>query len=204
MPFLTEELWQKLPEVSAELHNAAYKNAAPTIMLADFPRGDAAMIDEQAESEMQAVIDLISKVRNIRAEMNIKPGDKPVIHVAASEDLQTVFRANEAQILKLARAERLNLSETLNVPRASAKAVISGAVQIAVPLEGLIDFEKEIGRLENQLNKLETEQQRLNGQLSNANFVERAPVEKVQEIRDRVAEINAQVVTLKQNLEALK
>jgi valyl-tRNA synthetase len=89
------------------------------------------------------------------------------------------------------------------VPRASAKAVIAGAVQIAVPLEGLIDFEKEIGRLENHLNKLETEQQRLNGQLSNANFVERAPVEKVREIRDRVAEIETQTVTLKQNLESL-
>ena len=204
MPFLTEELWRKLPEVSNDLHNAAYKNAAATIMLADFPRGDAAMIDERAESEMQAVIDLISKVRNIRAEMNIKPGDKPAIHVAASEELQLVFRANEAQILKLARAERLNLSETLDVLKASAKAVIAGAVQIALPLEGLIDFEKEIARLENQLNKLGTEQQRLNGQLSNANFVERAPTEKVQEIRDRVAEIDAQAITLKQNLEALK
>jgi valyl-tRNA synthetase len=203
MPFLTEELWHKLPEVSAELHNAAYKNAAPTIMLADFPRGDAAMIDEQAESEMQAVIDLISKVRNIRAEMNIKPGDKLAIHVAAKADSQTVFKANEAQILKLARAERLNLSETLDVPRTSAKAVIAGAVQIAVPLEGLIDFEKEVSRLENQLSKLETEQQRLNGQLSNVNFIERAPVEKVQEIRDRVAEIEQQTTTLRQNLESL-
>ncbi|MBA3784842.1 MAG: class I tRNA ligase family protein, partial [Acidobacteria bacterium] len=203
MPFLTEELWQKLPEVSSGLHNAAYKNAAQTIMLADFPAGDAAMIDERAESEMQAVIELISKVRNIRAEMNIKPSDKPAIHVAANADLQRTFKSNEAQILKLARAERLNLSETLDVPKASAKAVLTGGAEIALPLEGLIDFDKEIQRLENQLNKLETEQQRLNGQLSSANFVERAPVEKVQEIRDRVAEIETQVIVLKQNLEAL-
>ena len=203
MPFLTEELWHKLPEVSNELHNAAYRNAPQTIMLADFPAGDVSMIDERAESEMQAVIDLISKVRNIRAEMNIKPSDKPAIHVAAKEDLQTVFRANEAQILKLARAERLLLSDVLDVPRASAKAVISNA-EIAVPLEGLIDFEKEIQRLENQLSKLEAEQQRLKGQLSNANFVERAPAEKVQEIRIRVAEIEGQARTLNENLQALK
>jgi len=203
MPFLTEELWRRLPEVSSDLHNAAYKNAPQTIMLTDFPAGDVSMIDEQAESEMQAVIDLISKVRNIRAEMNIKPSDKPAIHVAAKEDLQTIFGANEAQILKLARAEQLVLSETLDVPRASAKAVIANA-EIAVPLEGLIDFDKEIQRLESQVNKLETEQQRLNGQLSNANFVERAPTEKVQEIRERVAEIETQVITLKQNLEALR
>lgn len=73
-----------------------------------------------------------------------------------------------------------------------------------MPLEGLIDFEKEIARLENQLNKLETESTRLSGQLSNANFVDRAPAEKVQEIRDRVAEIETQVAALRQNLEALK
>ena len=202
MPYLTEELWQKLPGISNELHNAAYRSAKQTIMLADFPLGDASLIDERAETEMQAVIDLISKVRNIRAEMNIKPSDKPAIHVAASIETNGIFKSNEAQILKLARAEKLVLSETLDVPKASAKAVISNA-EIAVPLEGLIDFEKEIARLENQVNKLETEQQRLNGQLSNASFVERAPTEKVDEIRARVVEIEMQTNTLKQNLEAL-
>jgi valyl-tRNA synthetase len=135
MPFLTEELWSKLPNVSAELHNPAYKSAEQTIMLADYPQGDAELIDEHSEAEMQTVINLISKVRNIRAEMNIKPSDKPAIHVAADAAKQQIFAANEAQILKLARAESLNLSETLSVPNASAKAVIAGA-EIAVPLEG--------------------------------------------------------------------
>ena len=203
MPFLTEELWQKLPEVSSNLHNDAYKNAAQTIMLADFPKGDAAMIDERAENEMQAVIELISKVRNIRAEMNIKPGDKPAIHVAAKKDLQNIFQANEAQILKLARADRLNLSETLDVPKASAKAVLTGGAEIALPLEGLIDFEKERARVENQLEKLSVENERLGKQLSNQGFVERAPQEKVEEIRARVTEIEQQTKTLQQNLEAL-
>jgi len=161
------------------------------------------MIDEQAEAEMQAVIELISKVRNIRAEMNIKPSDKPAIHVAANSDLQRTFKSNEAQILKLARAERLNLSETLDVPKASAKAVLTGGAEIALPLEGLIDFEKERTRVENQLEKLNAESERLEKQLSNENFVSRAPQEKVEEIRARVAEIEQQTKTLNQNLEAL-
>ncbi|HEY0458510.1 MAG TPA: class I tRNA ligase family protein, partial [Pyrinomonadaceae bacterium] len=203
MPYLTEELWQKLPGVSNELHNAAYRSAAQTIMLADFPAGDAALIDERAEAEMQAVIDLISKVRNIRAEMQIKPSDKPLIHVAANAESQTIFRQNEAQILKLARAAALVLGESLDVPRASAKAV-TAAAEIAVPLEGLIDFEKEIARLENQLNKLEKENEQLQKQLANPNFVDRAPAEKVQGIRDRVSEIETQTAALRQNLEALK
>ncbi|MBA2619801.1 MAG: valine--tRNA ligase, partial [Acidobacteria bacterium] len=85
MPFITEELWQKLPGVSKDLHNDAYGNAPlQTVMLADFPRGDESLIDAAATRQMQAVIELISRVRNIRAEMNIKSSDKPAIHVAAN------------------------------------------------------------------------------------------------------------------------
>ncbi len=156
MPFLTEELWQKLPGISNELHNAAYRSADATIMLADFPKGDKNLIDERAESEMQTVIELITKVRNIRAEMNIKPSDKPEIFVSADAKMQKIFSENEAQILKLARVSSLNLSETLDVPKASARGVLAGNVEIAIPLEGLIDFDKERERLENQLNKLST------------------------------------------------
>ena len=65
-------------------------------MLTTFPTGDDSLIDEQAESEMQAVIELITKVRNIRAEMNIKPGDRLAIHVAGDARMQSVFAANEA------------------------------------------------------------------------------------------------------------
>ncbi|MBA2494590.1 MAG: class I tRNA ligase family protein, partial [Acidobacteria bacterium] len=204
MPFLTEELWQKLPEVSNALHNSAYKNAEASIMLTDYPQGDVSMIDEKAESEMQAVIELISKVRNIRAEMNIKPSDKPAIYVAANQDLQQIFRENKAQILKLARADELKIGESLDVPKASARGVLSGNVEIAIPLEGLIDFEKESERLENQLTKLNTEGERLAKQLANQNFVDKAPVEKVQELRDRITEIQQQTAALQQNLKALK
>ncbi|MET0754242.1 MAG: valine--tRNA ligase [Pyrinomonadaceae bacterium] len=204
MPFLTEELWQKLPEVSSSLHNQAYKSAEKTIMLADFPMGDAALVDEKAEAEMQAVIELISKTRNIRAEMNIKPSDKISLIVSANDTLQKVFAENEAQILKLARATNLNLAEKTDAPKASARAVLTGGAELAIPLEGLIDFAKEIERLENQVSKLEVENERLQKQLSNQNFVDKAPEEKVREIRDRVAEIETQVITLRQNLEALK
>jgi valyl-tRNA synthetase len=203
MPYLTEELWQKLPGISSELHNRAYKIEKPTIMLTAFPRGDDALIDEQAETEMSAVIELITKVRNIRSEMNIKPSEKVTVHLAAGEDMQRIFSENEPQILKLARADKIVLSEKLDVPKASAKAVLTGGAEIAVPLEGLIDFDKERERLQNQLAKLDTELQRLNGKLSNQNFVDRAPSEKVQELRQRSDELKAQVVAIEGNVAAL-
>lgn len=204
MPYLTEELWLKLPGTDNSLHNPAYRSAEKTIMLADFPKGDAGLIDEQAEREMQLVIELISKVRNIRAEMNIKPSEKIPVLVAANAELQNIFAENKAQILKLARASALSLGETFDAPKASAKAVISGGAEIAVPLEGLIDFDKEKERLENQLNKLKAEDAQLQKQLSNQNFVDKAPKEKVEELRRRVAEIDLRVNALTQNLEALE
>jgi valyl-tRNA synthetase len=203
MPFLTEELWQKLPGISSALHNPAYSAAEQSIMLADFPKGDASMIDERAESEMQSVIELISRVRNIRSEMNIKPGERIAVHVAADAGMQKIFVENKAQVLKLARASDMVVADSLDVPKASAKAVLAGNAEVAIPLEGLIDFEKERERLANQLGKLEIEAGRLKGQLSNQNFVERAPPEKVRELRERAVEIDSQKNALKQNIEAL-
>ncbi|CAN5606679.1 valine--tRNA ligase [soil metagenome] len=202
MPYLTEELWLRLPGSSNHLHNPAYHDAEASIMLADFPRGDAKLLDETAEAEMSAVIDLIKKVRNIRAEMNISTAIKFTVHIAADGAMQNVFEANKAQILKLAKAAELVIGNDLDVPRASAKAVTAGA-RIAVPLEGLIDFDVERTRLSNQIAKLTEEKTRLDGQLSNTNFVDRAPAEKVEELRQRSAELEGQVETLHNNLEAL-
>ena len=193
-----------LPGTNSDLHNSAYKNAVKTVMLADFPRGDTAQIDERAEAEMQTVIDLISRVRNIRHEMNIKPGERISILIAANPDLQTVFAQNEQQILKLARANDLSLKEKLEAPKASARAVLAGGAELAVPLEGLIDFAKEIDRLEKETAKLSGEAEKLIAQLANENFVSRAPAEKVEEIRARVADIEQRTKSLNQTLEALK
>ena len=203
MPYLTEELWQQLPGTGSHLHNLAYSSANKTIMLTDYPRGDVD-IWEAAERVMRYVIGLISKVRNIRAEMNIRPSDKVSIHVATNDsEMRSAFSENEAQILKLARADKIVLGDSLDVPKASAKAVLTGAAEIAVPLEGLIDFDKERERLQNQIEKLDVELQRLNGQLSNASFVEKAPAEKVAELRGRSAELESQIGTLRKNMEAL-
>ncbi|MFL6374614.1 MAG: valine--tRNA ligase [Pyrinomonadaceae bacterium] len=203
MPYLTEELWQILPGTGAELHDQAYRGAAKSVMLAAFPVGDPRMIDETAESEMSAVIDVIKKVRNIRSEMNISPSIKFTVHIAAAADYQAVFRANQAQILKLARAESLIIGDSLEVPTASAKAV-TGEAQIAIPLEGLIDFEKERERLGNQIAKLTDEKSRLDGQLTNRNFVDKAPAEKVEALRDRQIELSEQIATLESNVAVLE
>ncbi|HWN09480.1 MAG TPA: valine--tRNA ligase [Pyrinomonadaceae bacterium] len=205
MPYITEELWQRLPGVGQEFLHPAYRHATPTIMLAAYPEGNADLISDDVEWEMQALIDLISRVRNIRSEMNIKPGEPvPVLIGAPDEKLRSVFSANRNQIQRLVRASEVGVAEKLEAPRASARAVLVGGAELAVPLEGLIDFEAERNRLGKEKEKLRAESEKLEAQLANPQFTERAPAEKVEAIRARIADIAQRTTQLDQTIENLQ
>jgi len=204
MPYITEELWQKLPGAGKQLLHAAYAHAEPTIMLAAYPEGIEELIDENVEWEMQALVDLISRVRNIRSEMNIKPSEPiPVLIGAPDDKLRAVFSANKNQISRLARASEVLVKENLEAPRASARAVLVGGAEVAVPLEGLIDFKEERNRLGKEKEKLRSESSKLEAQLTNPQFAERAPAEKVAELRARIADIGQRTSQLEQTIASL-
>jgi valyl-tRNA synthetase len=204
MPYITEELWQRLPG-EKRLH-AAYEGAEPTVMLTAYPEGVAELIDEAAESEMQAIIELISRVRNIRSEMNIKPADRIHVIVGAPGGMGKTHLFVQAiqQISRLTRAAEVSVNDRLEAPKASARAVLSGGAEVAVPLEGLIDFEQERRRLQREQEKLRAEAAKLEAQLGNPNFVSRAPAERVGELRDRIAAIAQQSAKLQQTVENLQ
>ena len=203
MPYITEELWQRLPG-EKPLH-AAYAGAEQTVMLTSYPQAADELIDEAAESEMQAIIELISRVRNIRSEMSIKPGERiPVIVGSPDENLRHVFSAARDQISRLVRASEFSVNERLDAPKASARAVLTGGAELAVPLEGLIDFEQERRRLQREQEKLNAEAAKLEAQLGNPNFVSRAPAERVKEVRARIADIAQQTSQLQQTVENLQ
>ncbi len=203
MPYLTEELWQKLPVSHAELLHSAYAGAEPTIMLASYPQCVDALVDEVAESRMQAVIDLVSRVRNIRSEMNIKPGERVPVLLAAGDGLRDTFEASRNQIERLARTSQLVFVERAEFPKASALEVLDTGAELAIPLEGLIDFAQERARRERQRAKLKDESIRLGAQLTRADFLDRAPAEKVQEIKSRRDELAVQLAAIDRQLEAL-
>jgi valyl-tRNA synthetase len=203
MPYLTEELWQKLPVNREVALHPAYAGAEPSVMLAEYPKADTALIDERAESEMGAVIDLISRVRNIRSEMNIKPGDRIELMIAANMEMQPVFSSSADQIGRLTRATNISIDGAAQMPKAAARAVLAGGSEVAVPLEGLIDFAQERARLLREREKLQKEAAKLDTQLGNADFVNRAPAEKVAELRSRLADIEQRTRALDQMVEAL-
>ncbi|HZN05135.1 MAG TPA: valine--tRNA ligase, partial [Pyrinomonadaceae bacterium] len=170
MPYITEELWQRLP--GEKPHHAAYSNAEPTVMLTAYPQAGA--IDEAAETEMQLLIALISGVRNIRAEHNLKPSDRITVLVGISNpDLRKVFEENTDQIKRLTGASTTDISANLNAPRASAKFLLTSTDEVAVPLEGLVDFAEETKRLQKKKEKLQTEENKLRAQLANPDFAVR-------------------------------
>jgi len=141
-------------------------------------------------------------VRNIRSEMNIKPGDRIDLLIAARPEQQTVFTRSTHQIARLTRAAKISI-DGAEMPKAAARAVLAGGAEVAIPLEGLIDFEQERARLMREKEKLQKEQTRLDAQLGNADFVQRAPAEKVEELRARVADIAQRTAALDQMVEAL-
>ncbi len=127
----------------------------------------------------------------------------PVLVSAVDEKLRTVFAGNTDQIARIVRASEVSVRDQLSAPRASARAVLAGGAELAVPLEGLIDFEQERERLRRERDKLSAEASKLETQLSNPQFTERAPVEKVNELRERLADIAQRTAALQQMLEAL-
>ncbi|MFL6256451.1 MAG: valine--tRNA ligase, partial [Pyrinomonadaceae bacterium] len=216
MPFITEELWQRLPGVGKDSMHTAYRaaNVTPTVMLAAFPQADEALIDERAEEEMRSIIELVSRVRNIRTELSVKPGEYlPRLFVGTPDrDMRYVFANSAEQITRLTRASKIFVTDRLEkssngsggeIPRASARAVLAGGAEVAVPLEGLIDFAQERARIGREREKQEKELQKAEAQLSNPQFVERAPAEKVEELRARAAEAGQRIKALGEMLEAL-
>ncbi len=163
MPFITEELWQKLP----------FKK--DSIMIAPYPREDRSLIDERAEAEMTLLIELITKIRNLRAEHNIDLS-KRIELVIRLEDkkIHPLFEENKEQILSLVKASELRLTEEPISGVTHARSFFHG-IEAAIPLKGLIDFGSEKKRLEKEIIKLDKEISHRAKKLSNDQFLSKAP-----------------------------
>ena len=191
MPFLTEELWQSFP------------HKGESVMIAPYPQADPALRDPQAEEAMEKVQDVIVKVRNIRSEMSVAPKQSVVLRIATEDGgVAEVLTAAREYIFKLGTVSKLEIVPRLEGNKLAAQAVAAGCA-LEVPLEGLIDQNAEKSRLQRDLEKARKEVEGLERKLSNASFVERAPVEVVEENRRRLADYQDQASKLRSALERL-
>ncbi len=188
MPFVTEEIWQRLPGVEG------------SIMTASFPRSEEFAFDAQALEEMTLVMGAITGIRNIRGEMNIPPSKKVDIVVEAPglNDAE-ILRHNIPHLRSLARVESIDLGTSVAKPKGSATAVF-GQNQVHVILKGLLDFEEEKKRLRKEIAKVEKDMEMLDRKLSNPQFREKAAAEIIEEVQEKKEALSLRLEKLNHNL----
>jgi valyl-tRNA synthetase len=195
MPFITEEIWQKIKSLAGA--------AGETIMLAQYPEANNNKIDQQALSDVEWLQAVILGVRNIRGEMNISPAkDLPVFFKNGSADDQQRLEKNQQFLKKLASLETITWLNANDEAPMSATTLI-GSMEILVPMAGLIDKAAEIARLTKESAKLEQDITKTEAKLSNAAFVEKAPVEVVANERARIAEHKISVEKLREQIQKI-
>lgn len=195
MPFVTEEIWQNAP------------HEGESIVVAEYPIVDEALMNHEAETAMDKLIGLIRGVRNIRNEMNTPLSKKVPMQINVNDDAtENIFTANKAYIVRFCNPETLEIGQNIETTEEAVTAIISGG-EVRMPLAGLIKLEDEIVRLEGEAAKLEKEVDRVVKKLGNERFVSKAPdavVEgeraKEKDYREKLATVNERIASLKAQL----
>ncbi|MDL2279635.1 valine--tRNA ligase [Desulfovibrio sp. OttesenSCG-928-G11] len=180
IPFISSELWDALPGRDRE---------KPLARMPFPERRDLDLFAEDAE-RMDMVQAAIVAVRTMRAELNIAPSLKLAAIIRPADDkAAAALEAQRETIMVLARLRDLVINPKARAPKASASDVACGN-EVIVPLEGAVDLQAELARLDKERGKMDKERAMLAGKLANANYVERAPAEVVERDRTRVAELD--------------
>ncbi|CCU78462.1 Valyl-tRNA synthetase [Halanaerobium saccharolyticum subsp. saccharolyticum DSM 6643] len=176
MPFITEEIWQKLPGTEG------------TIMRAQYPAKEESSLDAEAEEKMELVMSVIKSVRNIRNEMKVNPGRRIKAIFAAPDAKIDILKEGREYIENLARIKELTIgSDDLDRPDKVSTSIVK-EVEVILPLEGMIDLDKEIERMEKEIEEMEFEIKRAEGKLNNEGFVNNAPADLVEGEKEKLKE----------------
>lgn len=192
MPFVTEEIWSKLP------------HEGESLVVADYPVVHPEFNDKQAANGMEVLKELIRAVRNIRSEVNT-PLSKPITLLIKTNDeaVDKFLVENTSYIERFCNPEELVIAAQLTAPDLAMSAVLTGA-EIYLPLAGLINIEEEIVRLEKELDKWNKEVKRVQGKLSNERFVANAPEEVVATEKEKEKDYLEKQAAVKERIQSLR
>ena len=193
-PFVTEEIWQKLPKPP---------QLPGSLMITVFPRAEQLWIDPTSEAEMALVQQVVTTARMLRQTYNIKPSETVAIELRVGADApRTILEKYKDLVDGRAKVTTTIAAGGDNIPGA-AKALVGNDVQVLMPLGGLIDVPTEKARIEKEIAKSQKEIAALDKKLANADFVARAPEEVVAEIRQRRTDEQSRMKVLIEALETL-
>ncbi|WP_028114343.1 valine--tRNA ligase [Ferrimonas kyonanensis] len=194
MPYITEEIWltvSKLVGIEAD-----------TIMLQEFPSFDAALVDADAQADLEWVKQFIVAVRNIRGELNVAPS-KPLnvlLKHASEQDLARV-ETNRTFLNRLANLESI---EVLSGDAPMCTTQLIGEMELLIPMAGLIDVAAEVARIDKQIAKLAQDAERVEKKLSNQGFLAKAPEAVVAKEQAKLDEAKRDISKLEEQKEQLK
>ncbi|HSA34345.1 MAG TPA: class I tRNA ligase family protein, partial [bacterium] len=192
MPFITEELWQALPYRSA--------SRRASIMIADFPKSDECPRFATDAEAMERIVELITTIRTIRAESNVKPSlEAPVILVTADAAAVSALKARESYLKKLARVSSLSF-ETAHAPAKTDASAVVKLGTLYLPLAGLVDFGEEVKRIEKELAKLRKDFQIAEQKLGSESFLAKARPELVEQEKVKHADLKGKIAHLEKRL----
>jgi len=179
MPFITEEIWQAMHED---------RDAQRSIALAPFPQADQKQFDLAAETEMAILQDLIVSIRNLRAELKVEPKVKVPVEVFAHEpEIRSMIQQNRGAVERLAAVERITFVEGSLAKLAGTRSTARFDVQVIY--ERKIDVSAECERLRKELERLEKGVSSGQRQLSNEQFLAKAPQNVVESLRKQQQEL---------------
>ncbi|MCX8131145.1 MAG: valine--tRNA ligase [Clostridia bacterium] len=193
MPFITEEIYTHLINDDA------------SIMISRWPEYRADYDYPEAEKKMTLIMQAIRNIRNIRAEMNVPPSRRAkVIFVTAGKEEEQTFTEGKSFFERLSSASEIAVqSSKEGIPQDAVASVIAGA-EIFIPLEDLIDVEKEIDRLEKEKTNLGKELERVNNKLNNEGFVAKAPAKVIEEEKEKKIRYQEMYDKVSERLNGLK
>ena len=190
MPFITEEIWQAIP------------HEGESLMIAKWPETSADLDYPAEEVAMESIMEAIRAVRNRRAEMNVPPSKKSTLYIVTEK--QDVFRQGRAFILKLAYAEELYVSNQTPDNADDMVSCVTHDAAMYMPMDQLLDLEKELQRIEKELTKAQKNLEGLEKKLSNPGFLEKAPGQVVNAEREKADKLRALIAQLTDSKSKLK
>ena len=198
MPFITEEIWQRLVEYLPE------KQRSDSIMISEYPVANQAVIDAIAEREMESVIEIVRSIRNARAEAKVEPA-KFIEAFIVAQDSQFLFDNHVSAISALARVRPLTIIERAEKGdnEEQAKVLVLRDVEVILPLAGMVDIEAEKQRLQREIEGVRSQISRTDNKLQNEQFTSKAPAQVVERERANLAENKDKLDRLRKQLEEL-
>ena len=189
MPYITEEIWQALP------------NREAALIVSKWPEYKEELVFEKEERATEYMENAIREIRNARSEMNIENSKKSnTLVYTKDQEIKEIFEETKGLLLNLGYSNSVEITDDEGRKNSENIAIVLDRAEIQLPLKELVDFEKELKRLQKDKKDAEAELKRAKGKLSNQGFVSKAPAKLIEEEKEKVTKYEEILKTVEEQI----